>query len=180
MNYSNLAQKTNWIAGSDKFKHLPFYLTFCNIPGINFNHPDAGGSGSAKLNLQGDTLTYNPLSIEVLLDEDFIIYHEFMEKIEQSISVDNASFAPIEFDFWIQINNNNGHKLFKMEFYNCRIENIADIILDSTDETTEYTLPIDIRYDYYKRIPNNILLEKIGKERGNYVLSAPISNPSEP
>jgi hypothetical protein len=104
---------------------------------MNFGHPEVGGKGSAKLNLQADTVTYNPLSIEVLIDEDFIIYHEFMSKIEDSISVDNASFAPIEFDFWIQINNNKGHKLFKMEFYNCRIDNISDLILDTTDDSTE-------------------------------------------
>ena len=94
-----------------------------------------------------------------------------MQKIEQSLSIDRASFAPQEFDFWIQMNNNKGHKLFKIEFYHCRIENIADIVLDTTDETTEYTLPIDIRYDYYKRIPNNLLYEKLGKEPGNYVLT---------
>ena len=171
MNYSNLAQRTNWIAGSDYFENLQFYLTFCSIPGLTFSHPEVGGRGSAKLNLSGDTLTYNPLSLEILIDEDFVIYHEFMKRIEENISVDHSSFADINFDFWVQINNNKGHKLFKMEFYHCRIDNIADVILDTTDDSTEYTLPIDLKYDYYKRIPNNLLYEKLSKEPGNFVLT---------
>lgn len=155
MNYNNLAQKTNYIAGSDKLELLPFYLTTVNLPGINFNHAEIGGRSGAKLNLTGDTLTFNSLSFEMLLDEDFQIYSEFYDKIAQTINPESGSFASQEFDFWIQINNSKGNSLLKVEFTNCRIESIGDIQLDSQDDTTEMTMPVEIKFDYYKVTRSN-------------------------
>lgn len=150
MNYNNLAQKTNYVAGSDKLDLLPFYLTTVNLPGINLSHPEIGGRSGARLNVTGDTLTFNALSFEMLIDEDFNIYHEFMDKIFQNIDPEAGTFEGQEFDFWVEVNNNKGNKLFKVEFYNCRIESIGDILLDTQDDMTEYTMSVDIKYDYYK------------------------------
>lgn len=156
MNYNNLAQKTNYIAGSDKLPKLPFYLTTVNIPGINFSHPEIGGRYGSRLNVVGDSITYNELSFEMLVDENFEIYHEFMDKVVHNINPESGTFAPIEFDFWIQINNNKGNKLFKINFTNCRISSLDDIILDSQDDITEYIMSVSIRYDYYT-IEKNIV-----------------------
>jgi hypothetical protein len=152
MNYNNLAQKTNYLAGSDKLGLLPFYLTSVNIPGVNFSHPEIGGRYGTRLNVTGDTLIYNALAFEMLIDEDFKIYHEFMDKVFKNINPESGSFATQEFDFWIQVNNSKGNKLFKIEFYNCRIESIGDIIMDAQDEITEHNMSVDIKYDYYKVI----------------------------
>lgn len=152
MNYNNLAQKTNFTAGSDQLDLLPFYLTSVNIPGINLAHSEIGGRYGSKLNVTADNVTFNALSFEMLVDEDFEIYHEFMSKINDNINVETGSFASQEFDFWVEVNNNKGNKLFKMEFYNCRIETIGDIQLDTQDDITEYTMTVDLKYDYYKII----------------------------
>lgn len=153
-NYNNLAQKTNYVAGSDKLELLPFYLTTVNLPGVNFQHPEIGGK-AGRISITGDTLTYNPLSFEMLVDEDFTIYHEFMGKVFNNVDSESGTFANIEFDFWIEINNNKGHKLFKIEFYNCRLETIGDLLLDAQDDMTEYTMSVDLKYDYYKIIQSN-------------------------
>lgn len=150
MNYNNLAQKTNYTAGSDKLELLPFYLTTVNLPGINLSHPSLSSRSGTLLNVTGDTVQYNALSFEMLVDEDFQIYHEFMDKIFNNINPETGTFASQEFDFWVEINNNKGNKLFKMEFYNCRIESVGDINLDSQDDMTEYTMSVEIKFDYYK------------------------------
>jgi hypothetical protein len=152
MNYSNLAQKTNYVAGSNALELLPFYLTMVNLPGVNLSHLEVGGRDGARLNLTGDTLTYNTLSFEMLVDEDFQIYHEFMDKVLKNVEPETGKFQNEEFDFWIEINNSKGNKLFKVEFYNCRIESIGDIQLDSQDDATEHTMSAEIKYDYYKTI----------------------------
>ena len=154
MNYNNLAQKTNFTAGSDHLELLPFYLTSVNIPGINLSHSGIGGRYGSKLNLQADNVSFNALSFELLIDEDFEVYHEFMSKFKDSINVETGSFASQEFDFWVEVNNNKGNKLFKMEFYNCRLETVGDIQLDTQDDITEYTMSVELRYDYYKIIRN--------------------------
>lgn len=150
MNYHNLAQKTNFIAGSNKLDLVPFYLTSLNIPGISLGHPELGGRPGARLNVTADTITYNSLSLEVLVDEDFKVYHEFMDKVLANVNPEEGTFNNIDFDFWIEVSNSKGNKIFKLELFNCRLETIGDIQLDSQDDTTEYTMPVDIKYDYFK------------------------------
>lgn len=149
MNYSNLAQRTNFIAGSDKFDNLPFFLTNVNIPGINLSHPEIGGRDGVQMLLSGDTVKYSALSIEMLIDEDFLIYQELMEIINTNINIEDGTFTDFYFDFFIEINNSRGNKVLKIDFSNCRIESIGDISLDTQEEATEYTLTLEMVYDSY-------------------------------
>ena len=106
MNYNNLAQATNFIAGSDKFKNVPFFITGLNIPGININHPEiSGGRQGTLMNLSGDSINYNSLSFEMLIDEDFQIYQELMDIVRKNISPTNGTYGDFYFDFFIEINN---------------------------------------------------------------------------
>lgn len=155
MNYNNLAQKTNYIAGSDKLKLAPFYLTNVNLPGLTFSYPEISGRFGSKVFMAGDNIQYNSLSFEMLIDEDFNLYNEFLDKILENINVETGTFADNTFDFWIEINNNKGNKIMKFEFYNCRIESLGDIQLDTQDDITEHTITVEVRYDYFKRITNN-------------------------
>jgi len=56
MNYNNFAQKTNFIASSNAFEHLPFYLTSLNVPGVNLTHPEVGGRAATKMKVSSDTI----------------------------------------------------------------------------------------------------------------------------
>ena len=154
MNYNNLAQKTNYAAGSEQLELLPFYLTSVSIPGISFNLQQVGGRTGSRMSLSGDTIEFNSLSFEILIDEDFKVYNEFMDIIFKHINVESGTFADFSFDFWIEINNSKSKHLMKYEFYNCRIENVGDIQLDTTDDITEHTMSVELKYDYYNIIKN--------------------------
>ena len=52
--------------------------------------------------------------------------------------------------FWVELNDNKSHKILKFEFYNCRIENIGDIELDTTNPETEITMDLSLKFDYFK------------------------------
>ena len=132
MNYNNLAQKTNWKAGTDKFPLMPFYLTNISIPGMNFSLPETGSRFGSRINLPSDTIIFNSLSFDFLIDEDFEIYRTFYSYIINSINPEKGTFADISFDLWVELNNSKGNKIMKFEFYNCRIESIGDIELDTT------------------------------------------------
>lgn len=172
MNYNNLAQRTNFIASSDKFKNLPFFLTSVNIPGINLSHPEVGGAHSSRLKLSSDTVTFNSLTFTMLVDEDFHIYRELMDIIRENIDIDTGTYKDLFFDFFIELQNNKGNKIFKLDFYNCRIESIGDIFLDSQDETTHYTLDMTMVYDYYE-IDQRRVMQIIGGT------AAPVNQPDE-
>ena len=150
MNYNNLAQKTNWTAGSDKFPLLPFYLTNVSIPGMNFSIPETGSRYGVRLNLASDTITYNSLSFDFLIDEDFEIYKTFYNYISQSINPEKGTFADTSFDLWVELNNSKSNKIMKFEFYNCRIESIGDIELDTTSDETEIVMNLGLKFDYFK------------------------------
>lgn len=156
MNYHNLAQKTNFIGGSEKFNLLIFYITSVNIPGINFSLPEAGGRYSTKVYLPSDKITYNNLTFEFLIDEDFELYRQFYSHIKDIINPENGTFNNDPFTFWLQINNNKGNKVLNFEFYNCRIENIGDIMLSTQEDVTEHTMTLDFKYDYYEIVENSV------------------------
>lgn len=149
MNINNLAQRTNFTAGSNAFQDVPFFLTALNIPGFNLSHVQVGGRNSTKMFTSADTVTWNPLSFDMLIDEDFIIYTELMNTIRKNINVDTGDFSNFSFDFWIELNNNKGNKVLKIEFKNCRIESIGDIQLDTQDDATENVLNVSMLYDFY-------------------------------
>jgi len=150
MNYNNLAQKTNYIAGSDKFKNVPFFLTAINIPGLVLNHTEIGGRASTRMNISSDTINWNALSFEMLIDEDFEIYKELLGIIKKNIQLKNGTFVDFFFDFWIELSNSKGNKILRIDFSNCRISSIGDITLDTQDEATEHTLSMDIVFDYFE------------------------------
>jgi hypothetical protein len=157
MNYNNLAQKTNWTAGTDKFPLVPFYLTNISIPGMNFSVPETGSRFGARINLASDTITYNSLSFDFLIDEDFEIYKTFYNYISQSINPEKGTFADTSFDLWVELNNSKSNKIMKFEFYNCRIESIGDIELDTTSDETEIVMNLGLKFDYFKILNDTML-----------------------
>lgn len=150
MNYNNLAQKTNYIAGSDQFKNIPFFITTVNVPGLNMNHPSVSTRNSHRMNLSADTYEWGMLNFEMLIDEDFEIYKELNALLESNIDRNKGTFEDFTFDFWIELANSKGNKVMKLEYTNCRIMSVGDIILDSQDDATEHTLSVEIVFDYFE------------------------------
>lgn len=149
MNYNNLHQKTNFTAGSDAFENIPFYLINVNVPGFSYVMPESGARGGARLNLAADTINYNSLSFDMLIDEDFTIYGELLSYLTSQLTLSKNSFSDNTFNFWVEINNNKGNNIAKFDFKNCRIESLGDIDLSTQDESTEAILNVSMRFDYF-------------------------------
>jgi hypothetical protein len=164
MNYNNLAQKTNFIAGSDQFENVPFFITNINIPGLTINHSEIGGRASARINMTGNIVEYNSLSFEMLIDEDFQIYQELMDILDKNISVKTGTFADFAFDFFVELSNSKGNKILKLDFSDCKIASISDVNLNVQDDSTEYTLSVELQYTKYE-------IESI--KRYNFVTNTP-------
>lgn len=150
MNITNLAQTTNFICGSEKLNLCDVFLQQVNLPGISFGHPETGGRLGAKLHVQADSCTFNTLSLSMIIDEKFKLYKELMETFSKTYNPENGTFSIQEFDFWIELRNNKGNKLFKIDFVNAKFESIDDVQLDVTNEEVYNTLSCSIVYDYFK------------------------------
>lgn len=149
MNMNNFSQKTNFTAGSSAFKNVPFFITTLNIPGFNLNHNIMGARAGTHVLSSSDTITWNALSMDLLIDEDLKIYVELMSVIKKNINIEDGTFNDFVFDFWIDVNNNKGNPILKLNFTNCRIESIGDIELNTQDDATEHMLNFSMVYDFY-------------------------------
>lgn len=148
-NFNNLQNQTNFIQSSPQFKLVPFFLQRVNIPGISIDSESMSYRGRNKFYAGQNTLEFNPLSFEMLIDENFDIWLEFQRHIRNNIHKD-GTFDAEPFQFTLQLNNSKGRKIMLIEFRNCRLSSIGDIQLDTTSELTQHTLQVDMVYDDYE------------------------------
>lgn len=149
-NLSNLSQKTNILAGSTELQIGTLYLQNMSIPGISFSHPEIGGRGGFKGTLNADTVEFNTLNFDVLVDENFEVYNDLISTIFKQIDLETYQYSVESFDFWISVTDNFGNPIAKWDYFNCKIESISDLDYSYSDETTEYTMNMSLRYDSFK------------------------------
>jgi hypothetical protein len=148
VNTRNYSQKTNFMCGTNSVKLLPFYVTTISLPGVSTTIPEVSGRSGAPVFLAPSNMTFNPLSLEVLLDENYQIFQDLIDAIK--IDVESGTFESTFFDFWVEVTNDMGQTVMKIDYFNCNIESIGDLSLASNDDTTEQTFPVELKYDYFK------------------------------
>ena len=149
-NYNNLAQRINYLMGSFELNLPMQYIQTTALPGINFSHIELTSGYGARINAQADTMSFNSLNLTLLLDENFKNYRELMERAFSSYNPENGTFAQRDFNIFLLNNNLKGNFLFKVDFFNCKIESIDDIDLTVNDDAIPVTFSVTIKYDYYK------------------------------
>ena len=155
INTRNYSQKTNFMCGASTLELLPFYVTTLTIPGINVVIPEISGRAGAPVFMAAANINFNPLSLEVLLDENYQIYKDLIKCIK--VDVETGTFENTFFDFWTVVTNYMGVPVMKIEYYNCNIEVISDLSLAVNDDITEQVFSVDIRFDYFKIVENPVL-----------------------
>ena len=150
MNLNNLAQKTCWEAGSNTLQLCNLYIQNFAIPGISFSHPDIYGHNSVKIGLVSDNMSFDEMSFDLLLDENYRVYFEILDVVFKQFNPENGSFANQEFDFFVNMKNQKGENVFTINFYNCRFTNIGQITLSTQGDETYNTLNVSMRFDYFK------------------------------
>lgn len=164
MNIHNLAQKTTWMLGSNKLELFQVYLQEFSLPGVSFNHPEVYSRPSSKVYLVADSITYNNLSTTILLDENYKVYFELMQKVLAQFNPETGAFSSQVFDLFVILQDQKGHDIFKVNFNNARISSIGDISLSTQGDEPYNTLTVDFVYDYYT-IEN---LERLASEGINF------------
>lgn len=154
INTRNYSQKTNYQCGSGEMHLLPFYATEVILPGVSTNVLEMSGRAGAAINYSPANMTYNPLTVTVLLDEDYKVWQDIMDSVH--IDVETGTFKNQYFDFWIETYNDMGKKIMKIEYHSCTIESISDLTLGSNDDETEQTFTIDIKYDWFNIVKDDV------------------------
>lgn len=176
MNYNNLAEQTNYLAGSSEFEDFILYITKCNLPGLSVSPPAIGGRFGTQHHPGADAVSYNELTLEVLVDEDLTVYLEILKYFKKRVRMD-MTFDNESFPFWIQINNNKGNKLFMVYFTNCRITSISDFQFDSQSDIQQQTFTLNIVYDYYDVVVEKDVLNKVKNASDDESISLEVAKP---
>lgn len=145
----NLADVSQFLVGSDTLKLTPFFIKSFTIPSIAFSHPELGSRNGTKIHLGADSIDFNDLSFEVMLDSGFETYFELLDISMQEVDFEHGSFAMPEFDLWVQVLKPNGDVLFRVDFRNCRISSLGEIALDPNSELGA-SIQLSLVYDYFE------------------------------
>lgn len=149
MNTVNLSQRTNIQAGSPDLDLSTLMIQHISIPGISFSHPEIGGRNGTRLTLNADTMTFNELSFDVIVDEDLLVYNELMGIITSQLDIETGVYTQKTFEFWVTVTDSFGNEAMRWDFHNCKIESLGDLDYDYSDESTEYLLNLTLKYDYF-------------------------------
>ena len=150
MNVSkNFALDTSIYFGSTLFDDETVYnVQNVNLPGLDFSHPQISSRTGAMFNATADQVTFNDLSLTILLDEDFNIWLKLMSMAFSMVNVPDADFTKNEGDSFILITDSLGNVKLKVWYRNSKIMSVGDLNYSSSNENMNIVLDLMLKYDY--------------------------------
>jgi len=149
-NMRSFSHNSNFFFQTNLFneEETSYAIQEVNLPGVSFSHIQTSAR-SVMGNIQGDTLTFNDLTLNLIIDEDLVVWKEIMNKILEMRNPENELGKQIEKYSYLEIHDDNSNKILKLEFINCMIESIDDLAYNTTSEDEVITCSITIKYDYF-------------------------------
>lgn len=132
-------------------RHIEFFTLETSIPGVTIGTLEAGWQ-SMKDKRPGDSLTYDPLSLTILVDEDLKIYNDFYNLLNMTHNAKTnvIQVTPEVFDLTIFLTSNKNNPIKSVKFYYAWIESISPIELQTTsNDDNGIKVTINIIYNYF-------------------------------
>ena len=149
-NTRNFTHNSNFFFGSNLFgDEALFNIQTVNLPGLNFAHIQAGKQ-SSMLNFQADTLNFNDLTVDIIIDEELEVWKDIAGSMLKMRDGESGLGELIEKNSWLEIQDDNGGSVLKLKLTNCLIESIDDLAYNSNSDDEIITMSVTIRYDYYE------------------------------
>lgn len=150
-NLRNFTHSSNFFFVTNLFSNeeTTYSIQEVNLPGLSFSHIQAANR-SALLNLQGDTLTFNDLILNIIIDEKLTVWKEIigtMLKMRDAYSTKGENIEEMSF---LEIHDDNSNLVLKLEFSGCMIETIDDLSYSTISEDEIVTCSVTIKYDYFR------------------------------
>lgn len=149
MNNKNNSLNTNSLFNSTLLSpEAKYTIQEWNIPGLTISHPEMN-TRSGPMFLQGDFLQYNTLDMKILVDEELVVWREFIGIFQKYQIPGTNTCIPITGDSFIEVYDSKNKYLFKVYFYNCYFKAIGDLRYMTNEDNEIITTDISIAYDYY-------------------------------
>ena len=148
-NLRNFSHTSNFIFGTNLFgEEATYLLQSVNLPGMSMSHVQVNHR-SIMGNIQGDTTTFNDLSLEFIVDEELVLWKQIANHFKKMREQDKGTGDLINEYAWLEIHDDNSRKVLKLDFHGALFESFDDLIFNTTSDDDVLTLSGSMKYDYY-------------------------------
>lgn len=132
----------------DKFKTVEYFAQKFIIPGFSFGVTPVGTS-STKLNVVGDSVDFEPLTITMLVDEELNTYKEiYNDMMEKDPETGNIDPGEREYDISVVILTSKNNPVLTFRFIDAKINNVGALMYDVANSERMF-FDLTFIYDYY-------------------------------
>ena len=159
-NNRNFTHSSNFIFVTNLFndEQTSYSIQEVNLPGLSFSHI-ASSHRSVNLNLQGDTLNFNDLTLNLIVDEELKVWKEIVNKMTRMRDAYSSNGEKVEEMSFLEIHDDNSKLVLKLAFSGCMIESIDDLAFTTITEDEIITCSVTLKYDYYQVVEEPQYLE---------------------
>lgn len=150
LNTRNFTHQSNVYFGCTLFdRDFTAFVQRVSLPGMSFSNIEMSKM-AVKFYTQGDTPTYNPLSVDLLVDSELKIWREIIQSFQIMTKQGVGDNGMRNFDTFIHIFNEKDESVVKVDFKHCILESIGDLEFDSSSEDSELIMSLTINYAYFE------------------------------
>ena len=161
----NYLQPTSFKLVIDRrnYPKLEFFCQTITHPGMILNPVELGIPRLAGLPMPGESLTFNELSTNVILDENLEGYSEMYNWILRLVntnmgtstrgSIATNTDTPTYADITLSILSSHNNQTKQIRYLDCIPTSLGDIVFESTaDGQTFITFAASFRFNYFKLV----------------------------
>ena len=150
INNNSYSTVSNISFGSNEMKNLWWNAQTFQLPAITTTGIKINTRAGAMIGLASDTVEYDDLSIDLILDKEWKVYDELYAHFLKRLNVETGEFLKFDqFDLWVELFNGEGHSVKKFWFYNCRLQSFGDMLFNTqTSEDELNVLNMTFSFDY--------------------------------
>jgi len=136
----------------DELSTVQFYLQSVNIPSFR-NGIHINSSMGVKYHKPGDSLDYDDLIFDVLVDRDLKVYEELYNEMIGGQNPETGVLQPKKkvFQSTLIINSNKNNPLVKFMFKDTIIEDIGTLVYD-TRINEKLVVTVSCNFDYFEMV----------------------------
>lgn len=154
----NLLQPTGFkvIIDRKKFGNVEYFAQQVDHPSVSANAAEVPRS-RANIHMPADKLTFSPLSITILIDEDLTAYIEMYEWLQRLVNENykTRTFAdsdefPSTMDITIVVLTSHNNVSKRIRYHDCIPVDLGSIAFQSTGVVSAITCPVTFSFTYFE------------------------------
>lgn len=149
--------------GSAEFTPVWVNSQTFSLPTISLSPPKMNTRSGALVNLASDTVVYDDLNIDVIMDKEWQVWNSLYSFFLKGLNVEEGTFLKEQpVDVWIEFFNGEGKSVKKFMFYKCRLLSFGDVSLSTMNTEDELnTLNLGLTFDYMEDMEITFMKERL-------------------